>query len=152
MYDFVDRPVTSLNRGGRFLIWAMRNWVGALNDGGCPCGSVGPAFRKWNLMAGFPHFHVMMVLFNRDATEQFRFGPVGHERVTEHEALIIAMIRAVREEAPDRMRDAASLMVCEGSVPPLLIAMSALGEALFEAELWPAPPIFDPDCASFRSE
>lgn len=152
MYDFVDRPVTSLNRGGRFLIWAMRNWVGALANNGCPCSSVGPAFRKWGMTAGFPHFHVMMVLLNREGQETFRFGPVGHERVTEHEALIVGMIRAVRDVPADRMREGAVLMVREGSVPPLMIAMSALGEALVEADLWPAPPIFDADCARFRSE
>ena len=152
MYDFVDRPVTSLNRGGRFLIWAMRQWVDSLEKGRCPCGAIGPAFNKWKLMAGFPHFHLMMALLNRDAAEKFRFGPIGYERVTEHEALIVHLVRTVRDMPPERMRETAALMICEGSVPPLLIAMSALAEALSEENLRPEPPVFDPDCASFRHE
>ena len=26
MYEFVDRPITSLDKGCRFLIWSMRSW------------------------------------------------------------------------------------------------------------------------------
>lgn len=29
MYDYIDRPVTSLDHGGRFLVWAVRSWVTA---------------------------------------------------------------------------------------------------------------------------
>ncbi len=152
MYEFVDRPVSALDQGGQFLIWTMRRWVGALGNGRCLCGTVVPAFHQWNMLAGLPHFHLMMALLNRDATEKFRFGPVCYDRVTEHEALILHMIRDARDAPAERMRETAALLICADSVPPLLIALSAFGQALAEAGLWPEPPVFDSPCASFRHE
>lgn len=104
------------------------------------------------MAAGYPHFHVMMALFNRHATEHFRFGSLGHKCITEHEALIIGMIRAARAGPTEEMRKAAGVMVCEGSVSHLLIAMSELGDALLHALLWPMPPILNQDNVSFRYE
>lgn len=149
MYAFIDRPVTSLNRGGRLLVWAMRHWVRAASAGRCPCGDVGPAFHKWDLMAGFPHFHMLMSLLNRNATERLRFGNVDCERVSEHEAMILALVSTAREASTEEMRDTVSLFVCKSAVPPVLIALSALGQAMVEVGLRPQPPIFDPDCARF---
>lgn len=152
MYEFVDRPVSSLNRGGRLLIWAMRHWVSAVSAGRCPCGDVGPIFHKWKLMPGFPHFHILMALLNRNAVARLRFGPVDCERVHEDEALIISLVRAAHEQPLERMQGMASLIVCKGSTPPLLIAAAALAQALLDAGLWPAPPIHDPDYVSFPHE
>jgi len=152
MYDFVDRPVTSLNRGGRLLIGAMRHWVRAVQAGRCPCGDVGPAFGKWNLMAGFPHFHDMMVALNQNALEKQRFGPVGCERVSEHEALIIAMIRALRSQPADQVAHTAALVVGEAQVSQLLVPMTALARTLADANIFPAAPIFDPDCTRFSND
>ena len=36
MYAFIDRPVSNLCNGGRFLLWAMRGWVHACEHGRCP--------------------------------------------------------------------------------------------------------------------
>ncbi|MGF7168753.1 hypothetical protein FHS91_000408 [Sphingobium xanthum] len=149
MYAFLDRPVQSLNRGGQLLIWAMRHWVRAASAGRCPCGDIGPAFHKWNLMAGFPHFHMMMALLNRNATEKLHFGTLECEHVTEHEALLLSLIRIAREAPSDQLRGMATAIVDESSVTPVLIAFAALAEAMVEVGLRPLPPLFDPDRARY---
>lgn len=149
MYDFVDRPVESLNKGGRLLVWAMRHWVRGASEGRCPCGDVGPVFHKWNLMAGFPHFHLMMALLNRHALDKLRFGAVEAEPVSEDEAILLSLIRVARDEEPGRMRDMAGRMVDQQAVPPLIIAFSALAQSLIDAGMRPLPPMFDIDRARF---
>lgn len=129
MYDFVDRPVTSLNRGGRMLVWAMRHWVRAVQLGRCPCGDIRPAFDGKALGAAFPHFHVMMAVLNHHAVEKMRFGPVDCERVSEHEALVMAMVCAAREPDLARAERAASLIVDRAQVTHLLVPMAALAHA-----------------------
>lgn len=152
MYDFVDRPVTSLNRGGRMLVWAMRHWVRAVQTGRCPCGDIRPAFDGKALGAAFPHFHVMMAVLNRHAVEKLRFGPVDCERVSEHEALVMAMVCATRGPDPVRAERTASLIVDPAQVTHLLVPMVALAHALADANRLPAGPIFDPGCARFSNE
>ncbi|MET0137043.1 MAG: hypothetical protein ABW192_01520, partial [Sphingobium sp.] len=85
MYEFVDRPITSLDHGGRFLVWTLRNWVRALSDGYCPAAAVGPAFAKWEMMAAFPPFHRMLSVLNIHGLETIAVAPIDCRSVSEHE-------------------------------------------------------------------
>ncbi len=152
MYDFVDRPVTSLNRGGRLLMWAMRHWVRAASAGRCPCGDVAPAFHKRDLMASFPHFHVMMAVFNSNAILKLRFGGVDCQRVSEHEALILSLVRSVQDVPLETTRGTAGMIVRPAAVGTLMIAMSALAQGLADAHLLPLAPIVDSECMRFTDE
>ena len=152
MYDFIDRPVTALNRGGRLLVWAMRQWVRAVQAGRCPCGDLRPAFESRTLGAAFPHFHEMMAVLNRHAVEQMRFGAVDCERVSEHEALVISLVRAAHDEEMVRVGETAALIVGQRQRPYLLGPMAALAQALADKNRLPATPVFDPDCARFPNE
>jgi len=152
MYDLMDRPVTSLNPGGHLLLWAMRHWVRAVSTSRCPCGDVGPAFHKWDMMAGFPHFHVMMVIFNRHAKEKLCFGTVDYEQVSEHEALIMSLVRMMQDQPVETARGAAALIVTAEALPPLLIAMSAFAQAMKRASLSPAVISIKSDCTRFTGE
>jgi hypothetical protein len=64
MYDFVDRPVSSLDEGGRFLIWVLRNWVRAMSERQCPAHAVAPARARWKMMGALPQFHHMLMALN----------------------------------------------------------------------------------------
>lgn len=152
MYDFIDRPVTALNRGGRLLVWAMRQWVQAAQAGRCPCGDLRPTFESRGLGAVYPHFHGMMAVLNRHAVETMRFGAVDCARVSEHEALVISLIRAAQGEEKLRVGETAALIVGRQQYPYLLGPMAALAQALADANRLPATPVFDPDCARFPNE
>jgi len=152
MYAFVDRPLKSLDRGGRLLVWAMRHWTKAAAAGRCPCSDVGPAFHKANLMSGFPHFHMMMALLNRHAVEKLPFGDIDCARTSEGEALLLSLIRTAGNDTSERLADTAALIIRPNAVPPMLIALAALGEALAQARLSPALPLADPDNVRFPHE
>lgn len=140
MYDFVDRPVTSLDHGGRFLVWSMRAWVKSMHHSRCPCTAIGPAFAKWKMIAGLPNFHMMMMIFNRDALETFRFCALECNRVSEHEALILSFVHGMRMSRPDAVRATLALVVDEDSITNLVTAVSSLGRAMADSGIFPDKP------------
>lgn len=137
MYDFLDRPVTQLDRGGRFLVWSMRVWVKAMGEATCPLTAIGPAFAKWGMIAGLAHFHKAMLVFNRDALEQFGFCSLNCNHISEHEAIILSLICSLRDARPQAVRDTLALLVEEERIGDLLAVLSALGRGLDEAGIFP---------------
>jgi hypothetical protein len=152
IYDFIDRPVTSLNRGGRLLVRAMRHWVRAAQAGRCPCGDIRPAFDDAAVADALPHFHVMMAVLNRHAVAKMAVGHVDCARVNEHEALAIAMVCTMGRGGPARVAGTAALLVGEHHATHLLVPIAALAQVLADANRLPAGPIHDPDCTRFPNE
>jgi hypothetical protein len=140
MYDFVDQRVTSLDRGGRFLVWSMRSWVAAFGEGRCPSAALGPAFMKWGMIDALPHFAMAMLLLARHAHQPVSFAPLPCGRVREDEALMLGMFRMMRHETPDRVTDTIALIVEEDVVSPLFTALTALAMQLADASLIPEAP------------
>jgi hypothetical protein len=138
MYEFLDRPITSLDHGGRFLVWSMRIWVKTLGEGQCPVSAVAPAFARWHTISGLAHFHKAMLMFNRDALETFGFCSLQCNHVSEHEAIILSLICSLRDSRPQTVRDTLALIVEEERIGDLLAALSALGRSLDQASIFPA--------------
>lgn len=133
MYDFMDRPVTSLDHGGRFLVWSSRSWVKGMAEKSCPASVIAPAFRKWNMLQGLQPFLRMMALFNRHGLENFEFCALRCNHVSEHEAIIISLVCGLRESRPATVRQTLDLLVEEEAVGDLILALSHLGKAMDEA-------------------
>jgi len=148
MYEFLDRPVTALDSGGRFLVWSMRIWVKAAGEGQCPVSAVAPAFAKWRMMGGIAHFHKSMLMFNRVALEQFGFCALQCNHVSEHEAIILSLMCSLRDARPQAVRDTLALVIEDDSVGDMLGALSALGRSLDEAGIFPARTVCEADRAS----
>lgn len=138
MYEFLDRPVTSLDEGGRFLIWSMRKWVSAVADRNCPAGVIAGAFRKWNMLPGLNPFLRMMALFNRHGRENFQFCALHCNHISEHEAIIISLVCALRDCRPEAVRDTLTLLVDEKAAGDVISTLSALGRAMDAANIYPA--------------
>lgn len=141
MYDFLDRPVTSLDNGGRFLIWSMRSWVKAMSDRQCPATIVGAAFARWDMIRGLQPFLRMMTVFNRHGLETFQFCALPCNHVSEHEAIIVSLMCSVRDARPDMLHDTLTLLVEEESIGDLLEALTALGDSMDSAGICPARPL-----------
>lgn len=137
MYQFVDRPLQSLDAGCRFLVWSMRTWVVSLGKKHCPAQSLAPAFAKWRMIAGLQPFHHAMTLFNRDGLETFAFCPLPCDHVSEHEALILELVSSLRERGAQPTRETLELLIAEDSVADVLEALSRLGSALAIAGIFP---------------
>ncbi len=140
MYDFVDQRVTSLDRGGRFLIWSMRSWLTAFGEGRCPSSALGPAFVKWGMVEALPHFAMAMTLLARHAHQPLSFAPLPCWRVREDEAVMLGLFRGMRDNAPDQTVETLALIVDEDSVSPLLTAMTGFAMRLAGAGLIPEAP------------
>ena len=144
MYGFLDRPVTSLDHGGRFLVWSMRIWVKTMGDSQCPISAIAPAFARWKMIGGLAHFHKTMLMINRDALETFRFCPLQCNHVSEHEAIILSLVCSLRDRRPQCVRDTLALVVDEERIGDLLGAISALGRCLDEAAIFPGRTAWEP--------
>jgi hypothetical protein len=140
MYDFVDHPLTSLDHGGRFLLWTLRNWVRALSDGRCPAATVGPAFAKWNVVAGFPPFHRLLTILNTYGLETISVAPIECRFVAEHEAIMLALVSGMEERRPEAIRDTVALLVEEEHVGSILASISSLAGAMMDAGIFPRKP------------
>ncbi|AIT80859.1 hypothetical protein [Novosphingobium pentaromativorans] len=140
MYQYVDRPLSVLDEGSRFLVWSMRAWVTAIASKRCPAQTLAPAFARWRMIGGLQPFHRAMLLFNRDALETFAFCPLPCEHVSEHEALILELVTSLRDRGPGATRDTLELLVLEDSVGDVLETLSKLGAALALAGIFPREP------------
>jgi len=140
MYAFVDQRVTSLDNGGRFLIWSMRSWVTAISQRQCPPNAIGPAFAKWGMIAALPHFHMAMMLLSRDSLMTLKFSPINCLIVAEDEAMLLALVRSIACDRPERLRETLELIIAEDSVPALLKALVAVTLHLNNANLIPEAP------------
>jgi hypothetical protein len=137
MYEFVDRPVTSLDHGGRFLVWSMRSWVKAMGERTCPAGAIAPAFGQWRMLPGLQPFLRMMALFNRNGLENFQFCALPCNHISEHEAIIVAMLCGLRDSRPDAARDTLAFLVEEEAIGDTLAALADLGRAMDSAAIYP---------------
>jgi hypothetical protein len=141
MYDFLDRPVTGLDHGGRFLVWSMRSWVKAMGERQCPGTALGGAFARWNVIAGLQPFLRMMALFNRNGLDTFQFCALACNHVSEHEAIILSLVCSLRDSRPQVLRDTLALLVEEESIGDVIESLSAIGRIMDEGAIFPARPV-----------
>lgn len=140
MYDFVDQMVSDLSPGSRFLVCSMRLWVGVSTRGQCPAPAVAPAFACWKTTGALPHFLRVMVLFNRDALETLRFCSLSCARVSEHEAIVLGLVKAMQNGHYQTVRNTLALLVEDDSIGDILDAIGGLASALQHAALIVSPP------------
>ena len=140
MYEFVDRPVTSLDKGCRFLIWSMRSWVLVASHRECPGQTLAPAFAQWKMVGGLQPFLRMMITLNRDSLEKLRFCSLSCNRVSEHEAILLSLFVDMADGQRLRVRDTISLLVSDDAVGDLLAAATALSASMLHAEIEPRRP------------
>jgi hypothetical protein len=141
MYQYVDRPLASLDEGSRFLVWSMRAWVTAIGHKRCPAQMLAPAFAKWRMIGGLQPFHRAMMLFNRDALETFAFCSLACPHVSEHEAVILELVTSLRDRGASATRGTLELLVQEDSVGDLLETLARLGAAMAVAGIFPGAPV-----------
>jgi hypothetical protein len=143
MYEFLDRPVTSLDHGGRFLVWSMRSWVAAAGAKTCPANRIAPAFAHWQMLSGFQPFLRMMALFNRYGLAELGFGALRCHRVSEHEAIILSLLCSLRDRRPAQVQATLVMLVDEDGIGDLIEALAQLGNAMAAAGIYPERPVAD---------
>ncbi len=140
MYDFVDRPVTALDHGGRFLVWSMRNRVGAMHNRRCPPATIGPGFARLNLLSALPRFHRMMSILNLHARQDFAFAPTLCCRISEGEALLLDLLIRLPDRLPQDLAATLSLYVEASHTGEFHDALIGLYQAMQDGGIVPANP------------
>ncbi|EJL35006.1 hypothetical protein [Novosphingobium sp. AP12] len=130
MYDFIDRPVTELDNDGRFILWGMRGWAHSAAKGNCPAQSLARAFAGFNAAAVLPDFHMAMALLSRRAGERLMLAPMGCGRISEHEAMLLALWRDVGIGRRENVRATLAHIVPEDTVAAVAQAMSRASAAM----------------------
>lgn len=122
MYEFVDRPVSALGAGGRFLLWAMRGWIHAVSIGNCPPGMLAPAFARHAVLPALPHLHALMIELNHRALDRIAFAPLAHALIGDDEAVLLQLCHDAIE-APKRAEATLRLLVEEEAADPAFAAL-----------------------------
>lgn len=135
MYDYVDRPLSALEPGARLLVRAMRDWVAALAARNCPPGAVGPAFDGANVLPALPHFHMAMMLLNKESHNTIAFAPATCTHLAEDEAVLLQIFASLSSTSPSRMRDTLGMVMREEAVAPLFAALTGMVACFAEARL-----------------
>lgn len=133
MYTFIDQPVDRLCNGGRFLLWAMRGWAHAVEQGTCPPLALSRGFASMHALPALPDFHLAMAMLNRDGLERISLAPINCQRIIEHEAILIGMWRDLANGDLDRMRETLELLVKTEAVSPIARAMTTVTAKLIAA-------------------
>lgn len=129
MYEFVDRPVDSLCNGGRFTLWAMRQWARAASRGICPLTALTDGFAGMGVLDALDDFARAMTRLDRDALDRLQLAPMACRRICEHEAVLIALWRDAARGAAARLDATLSLLVRQTATPVLAKAMRACAAA-----------------------
>lgn len=130
MYEIVDRPVASLDRGGRLLVWAMRSWVTAMAERQCPGGRVAGAFGAAGILQGLHPFLRMMALFNRHGLASFEFCSLRCGHVSEHEAIILRLVATGCPGPRSATMKTLALLVEEDCIADLALTVTQLAKAM----------------------
>lgn len=137
MYALIDRPVTQLDGGSRFLLWAMRGWIDSVTRRRCPPGALGPAFAKMSALEALPHFHIFMAGLNRHALEKLQLEPMDHPLIGEHEAILLSLWHDAAQDQPMHAKAILALLLAEEAVSVAAQALRQTVGHLAQAELLP---------------
>ncbi|WP_343521242.1 hypothetical protein [Sphingomonas sp.] len=130
--------MSSLDLGGRFIVWAARGWVQAVNRRQCPCNALADGFTRWNAAAALQSFSMAMAILNCEAGEPLYFRAPGHSRLSDDEALLLDLFAQAPRRPQDEMREMLGMIVPPTSAPSLHIAIETAAAALEAIGLSPS--------------
>ena len=140
MYAYLDRPIATLDNGGKILVWAMRQWTAAVEKRSCPVAALGKPLADKGLMAALAPFHRMMGLLATHARQELPFSAFCAPLVAEGEALVLSLIADGRGAHAHRVSTTLFLLMGEESRHAMHDAILQLGSALDRAGMLPSVP------------
>ena len=144
MYEFVDRPLTRQGESVRLLVWAMRRWVRAADNGGRVSGLVAGAFACARVAgAAYPFTGAMRILLG-NALVPLRIGAIGDPLVAEHEAVLLSALSAATNGGTLECRAVARYLVRDDMAPALAWSLIRVAEVFSEAGMGVAPAADQP--------
>ena len=143
MYSYLDRPVTTLDAGGRLLVWAVRRWLTASQQRFCPIDAIGPAFSRYGLIPALAPFHRAMILLSARTRQQLNFAPLYCMRIAEGEALLLVLVASCLTRPASALQQTLALLIEADAAAEMGAVLPQLAQAMSSAALLPqipAPP------------
>ena len=137
MYDLIDRPVTLLPKGSRFLLWAMRAWVTVSRKGDCPPARLASAFLRMSAIEALPHFHIAMSALNVDGKAFLEFHCLHRDQISDGEAVLLHLWSDMAARNESASITIIEMLVKEEAVLPLFSAIKAAVPGFQTAGLTP---------------
>lgn len=137
MYDLIDRPVTLLPKGSRFLLWAMRAWITVSRKGDCPPAQLASAFLRMSTIEALPHFHIAMSALDHDGKAFLEFHCLHRDQISDSEAVLLHLWSDMAAGNESTSIAIIEMLVKEDAVLPLFSAIKAAMPGLLAADLAP---------------
>jgi hypothetical protein len=111
----------------------MRQWVQAIAAARCPCGTLGPAFRRFGVDEALGDFNIAMMVLNDRALAKLHFAPPCAPQVNDDEARLLALFDASACGAHDAAARMAGQFVRDDAVANLTTAAARTAAAIANA-------------------
>ncbi|GEM_PF-924068 len=138
MYAFLDQSPSCLSSGSCFLLSAKRGWIMASAQRHCPSLALAGWFSRMNLLEAVNDFSAVMQEFHRSGRQQMLVRDLTYPRITEFEAVMIALWADVATQRTTEAGAVLELMLTEQQVPRTLASMQRMAMAMRAIGL---PPI-----------
>lgn len=139
MYRFLDRQTDALDSGSALLLRSMRGWVLAVASRNCPR----PRVEQLLAEAGAPpisdRLMWLMQLLHHNGVQPMKFGQMEKPRITEAEALMLALWHDVTADRAPRAIATLELLVRPEAIGAMMNMMVETVAHLSAAGLAPAP-------------
>ena len=123
MYSFIDQPRSRLVAGSCFMLEAMRAWSAFAEQHCCPLLSLAGSFSRAALRETLEPFHAVMLTLHREGRYRLAFGVNYEDRITEGEALLLALWADVVGGNLHRVRTVMELLLAEPAIEPCIASM-----------------------------
>jgi hypothetical protein len=137
MYQFLDQPIARLSPGSRFVLRAMRIWVLAVHMRVCPPRSLSSEMANLGALEITGDLHRLMLALHCHGLRSMPFATPDAARVSEAEALMLALWSEVVADCPQAARTTLGLLVGEPAIEPMMAAMTRVAAHLSTLGLAP---------------
>ncbi|RKF22673.1 hypothetical protein D6851_05540 [Altericroceibacterium spongiae] len=137
MYRFIDRSPSRLSEGSHFLLRAMRGWTLAAAARRCPPVSLAGSFAGMELLHVLGDFHQFMCEIHCCGQRLKAMGAITHPRITEFEAVMLALWSDVAQGNEEQVSAVLDLLVSQPSIERLAARMTHIAADMKQADLSP---------------
>lgn len=130
MYDYLDQSPACLSSGSCFLLSAKRGWIMAAAQRQCPSLALAGWFSRMNLLEAVNDFSAVMQEFHRSGRQQMLVRDLTYPRITEFEAVMIAVWADVARQRAQEASGVLELLLTEQQVPRTLASMQRMAMAM----------------------
>lgn len=140
MYDLIDRPISILSNGDRFLLEAIRLWVAARSACQHPSALLAARFAQAGALEALGDFDAWMAQLSGHARVPIQIN-CKCGLVTDDESVLLTLARDLVTGRDAKARTTLSLLVADGAIAPTFCALARTAAMLGQIGLPPGTSV-----------